>query len=56
MLAFADSMFDVPGSAYRPFRLDVELGLEADESVCELVRFLTLGIVEYGSGRFSSGK
>jgi hypothetical protein len=34
----------VPGSAYRPFLLEVETELDAEERECELVRLLSRGM------------
>lgn len=44
MLARSEWMSDVPASAYRPFLLDAELELEAEDKLCELVRTLSFGI------------
>ena len=43
MLALSEWVSVVPGSAYRPFLLDAELMLEADERVWEFARVLGLG-------------
>lgn len=62
MLALSQWISVVPGSAYRPFLLDVEIELEADERLCGLVRVLSFGGVRVrdlsrsGSGLFGRGK
>ena len=66
ILARSEWMSEVPGSAYRPFLLDAELELEAEERLCELVRVLNFGREgggnlswsrsRSGSGLFGRGK
>ena len=47
----------VPGSAYRPFLLDNEVALDAEDKVWELFRDFSLGVgfAESGLGRASEG-
>lgn len=52
MLARSEWVSVVPGSAYRPFLLDVELALEAEDKLWEAVRVFVLGIVT-GAVEFS---